>query len=277
MRQFTLINANGETYNITEVKKSFFHSVKGLGFGEENTYQRVGNRFVMLSNRKKQGEITGQLRFWNPNAQAEYENFVKFTQILPIQIAYTPINKTYYARGTITEVSYEEKEALTVSVKFKQTTPFFEKVNVVTYPTDENHVGKIYNYEYPYVYSSSVSNTVVINMDTSEESPCRLSIYGAVQNPTWKHYVNNVLVATGGITGNIPSGNRLVIDTTGDTFSMLQLDPLNNIVADMYQASDFGTERAIYLQRGQNRITIEDDGSNKVTVVAEAEIYHASV
>ena len=63
MRQFTLINANGETYNITEVKKSFFHSVKGLGFGEENTYQRVGNRFVMLSNRKKQRDkwkLTGK-------------------------------------------------------------------------------------------------------------------------------------------------------------------------------------------------------------------------
>ena len=277
MRQFTLINANGETYNITEKKKSFFHSVKGLGFAEENTYQRVGNRFVMLSNRKKQGEIEGELKFWNPGAQAEYEKFVKFTQILPIKIAYTPINRTYYANGTISDIDYSEDNALTVTIKFTPVTPFYEKVNVVTYPTDENHVGKIYNYEYPYVYSSSVSNTVVVNMDTSMESPCRFTIYGPVTNPTWKHYVNNKLYTTGGITGSIPSGNRLVIDTTGDTFTMQQLDPLGNLVQDMYQSSDFGTERAIYLQRGQNRITVEDNGSNKVAVVAEAEIYHASV
>jgi hypothetical protein len=45
----------------------------------------------------------------------------------------------------------------------------------------------------------------------------------------------------------------------------------------MYQASDFGTERAIYLQRCTNRISIEDDNNNKVTVTAEAEINYASV
>lgn len=277
MRQYTLINGNGETYNITAKKQLFFHSVEGLGYSEDNDYQRVGNRFVMLSNKKKQGEIKGEIKFWNPNAHAKYEAFVQFTQILPLTITYKPINKTYYARGNITKIDFNETDALTVSIEFTQTTPFFESVNVVTYPTDEINYGKIYDYEYPYVYSSAVANTIIINMSESMESPCKLTIHGPVVNPQWNHYVNNILVATGKILGTIPAGNRLIVDTTGDSFSIHQVDAGNNLVADMYQSSDFGTERAIYLQRGQNRITVEDEGSNKVIVAAEAELYHASV
>ena len=276
MRQFTLINANGEQYNLTERKK-FLHSVKGLGFEEDNTYKQVGNKYVLLRNKKKQGEIEGQIHFNRTNAQAEYENFVKFTQLMPITLMYKPLLRPYYRKGTITKVEFDETDPLTVNVTFTATTPFFERLNVITDPADEPLYGKQYDYTYPYTYSSAIANTVIINVDTALESPCKLTMYGPLVNPTWRHYINNQLHSTGGIQGTIPAGNRLVIDTTGDIFTMQQLDAANVVVADMYQASDFGTERAIYLQRGTNRISIEDDNNNKVTVTAEAEINYASV
>lgn len=274
MRQFYLLNGNGNKYDVTVKNDAFLHSVSGLGYAEENEYRRLGSRFQLLRNRYAQSKIIGSVHFVG---QKNYQDFVKFCQIKPITMVYKPINKEYRCNGTVSLIGYDETNTKTVSFEFTPFSMFYEDVAVVTYPSSGQTEGKIYNYKYPYQYSSANENTVVLNLDTAIESPCKLTIYGPVTNPTWRHYVNGELVATGGITGSIVSGNRLEIDTTGDAFTMIQYDALNNVVADMYQASDFGTIRAIYLRYGKNSIVVEDDNASKVTVAAEGNIYYAGV
>lgn len=278
MRDFYLKNSNGAIYNLTLDKKSLMYAVKGLGYEEENTYQRIGNRYTPLKSFFKQGVISGTVHFWNPNAHAEYRKFVKFCQFKPLTLVYNPTGtKEYFRRGSVTFVDYDESKPLEVNIKFTCHTPFFESVRVVTYPTDQGEYGKIYDYTYPYRYSSTTTNNVTINMDSTVESPCRLILYGPLQNPEWKHYVNNTLVSTGRVMVTIPSNHHLVIDTTGNDLSIEEYDNINQFVADRYQLSDFSTQRAIYLQYGQNRISVDDEGGNKVTVVAEGELYYAGV
>ena len=278
MRQYYLKNANGAVYDLTKVKESFLHSVSGLGYERENTYQRVGNHFATLKSRLKQGAFNGIVQFWRADGQRDYQAFVKFCQFEPITLVYNPNgNKEYFSRGSISKVVYDEAKPLQAAITFTCTTPFFESVRVVTYPGDSGEYGKIYDYTYPYRYSSATTNNVTINMDSTEESPCKLTLYGTLVNPEWRHYVNNQLVATGRVNVTIPANHHLVIDTTGDEFTIREYDNLNQFVADRYQLSDFGTTRAVYLRYGQNRITVDDDGGNKVTVVAEGELFYASV
>ena len=278
MRQFYLKNVNGAEFDLTVPKTTFLHSVGGLGYEEENTYQRVGNRFATLKSRLKQSKIQGTVQFFRNDAHKNYQAFVKFCQFKPLTLVYNPTgSKEYFVRGSVSKAVYDEKKPLQSEIEFTCTTPFFESVRVVTYPDDGGEYGKIYDYTYPYRYSSATQNNVTINVDSTVESPCKLTLYGPLVNPEWRHYVNNELVSTGIMNFSLPVNHHLVVDTTGDKLTIMEYDNLNQFVADRYQLSDFGTQRAVYLQYGQNRIAVDDDGGNKVTVVAEGELYYASV
>jgi len=275
MRKFTLINANGDEYNLTE-RKSFFHTVGGLGYERSNSYKYIGDSFTLLESRFKQPVISGSVYLGGD--QTEYERFILFSQIAPLKLKYEPIpGSVYFCNGHITSVKFEEKDSRQVSISFTQTTPFYKVVAVATYPEDAESDGKIYSYSYPYIYNSTVVNSVILNLDSAIESPCKLSMYGPLENPEWKHYVNNALYATGKVLATIARGNRLVVDTTGGEFTMRVYNPGNEVIADLYQASDFSTARAIYLQRGRNQISISDDRANKTIVTAEGEFRYASV
>lgn len=276
MRKFNLVNANGTRYELTE-KKSFFYNANGLGFEQSNTYQRVGNRFKILQSNFKQPVIKGYVYF-DSGDQAEYERFVNFCQLTPLRLEYEPIpGSVYNMQGTVTVAGYGETNHRTVDVTFTGTTLFYKTVAVTTYPCDVGEYGKIYDYAYPYQYNSATANTVTLNLDVDVESPCRLTIYGPITNPGWRHYVNNVLHATGSVEAEIEAGNRLVVDTTGDALTMLKYNANNEVIADLYQYSDFGTERAIYLRRGKNTITVENTEGSRVIVIAEGELSYASV
>lgn len=279
MRKFTLENNTGASYDMTSKGNSFFYGVSGLGYDEDITFQEIGNRFREVESKFKQGVVNGSIKFWNPNVQIKYKNFVLFCQDKPLKLIYEVEGKTYIRRGYVSSVKFAEENCLRCDIEFTATTSPYEIISVVTYPSsgDTTGYGKKYNYSYPYRYNSVHNNSVMINSDSYSDSPCKLTMFGPLVNPQWTHYVNNVEFATGKITGTIPSGNRLVVDTQSLPYSIKQYDTQNNLVSDMYQSSDFGTDRFISLQYGANMIAIGDDGSNSVIVQAEGLIEYASV
>lgn len=280
MRRFTLINANGARYDLNNVVNGFLHSVAGLGYQDETEYQRIGNYYKLLRDYKEQLAVTGEVHFAQPNAQQEYQAFIKFTQLKPLLLEYQPENdsKSYLRSGTLTEVVYDEKNPLSASVTFMPMSLFYEYVDVITYPGGSDFEdGKIYDYTYNYRYRSTLDNQVIINSQTMEESPIELTFYGPLVNPVWTHYVNGVIVATGKLNTTIPNGNKFVVDTTNIPYSIKEYNSNNELIQDLYQFSDFGTQRFMQLEYGQNSLTIADDESNKVIVQARGVLYYASV
>jgi hypothetical protein len=102
-------------------------------------------------------------------------------------------------------------------------------------------------------------------------------LYGELVNPTWRHYLNNVLQTTGKITGTVMPNHRLVIDTTTIPYSMKQVDAFGNVVSDMYQLSDFSTERFVRFGKGRNTVSVQADNTNTLNVGVEAQIEYATV
>ena len=70
---------------------------------------------------------------------------------------------------------------------------------------------------------------------------------------------------------------KVVIDTTTEPWSIKQFDNLGNLVSDMYQLSDFSTERFIQIKNGRNIISVTDDGADDVTLSVEAQIGYDTV
>lgn len=277
MRQFYLINATGATYDLNVSSVSILHSVAGLGYSDAVEYQRIGERFAAVTDNLDQGVITGVVKFSQPDAYQKYFDFVRFLQNKPLRLkVVTPVG-TFYRRGTATMVDKAETALLQCTVTFTATTPYYKVVARSNDGTSSG--GKIYDYTYDYIYADDIPGTINISSDSYADpgSPAKLTIFGPVTDPTWRHYVDGDLVATGAVHVTVPDGRKLVIDSTTIPYQIMQYDLQNNLVADDYQLSDFTTARFLRLRHGLNSVSVSQDGSAIPAIALEAEVEYASV
>ena len=137
-------------------------------------------------------------------------------------------------------------------------------------------MGKIYDYEYPYTYADSTQGIIRIDSDSEIESPLKITAIGPVYNLMYTHYLNGEVIATGKVNYDLPEGHRLQISSQMP-YSIKELDNIGTEVNDLYQCSDFSTERFLWIKKGVNEIFFSHEGSEKIKVVAEALIYYDSV
>lgn len=272
MRQFSLINANGETYDLTLKYSAFLHSVGGLGAKFDTEFQRIGGHFSLLSYYAAQGKISGSVHLWS---EAEYFSFAKFCQRRPITLLYTRDEVTFRRDGIITSISKDETDPLNANIEFTCQTPFYSVVSV--YNEGSVTGGKVYPYVYDYEYAESAAQSVTITSDSANESPCRITIYGIAENPTWSHYLNNELIATGKVNATIAADRKLVIDTTVIPYQIHLYDLQGNFVQDLYQSSDFSTQRFFHLGYGQNVISVSGENVGTIKIGVEGMIEYESV
>lgn len=277
MRTFRLYDNDGNRYNVTSKDHLFFYKIDGLGFTQEAEFQRIEDRYALLNNYIAQNKITGIIRFWQPQAELQYFNFAQFCQNQPIMMDYNNNYGTYSRRGMITKIERSDGNGnpLEIKIEFTAETPWFKTVSEYNEGTIVG--GKVYDYTYDYTYSDSVVNTVSIDSDSYQSSPVRLVIFGEAVNPTWRHYLNNVLVSTGKVNGTVLTNHKLIIDTTTIPYGIKQVDALGNLISDMYQQSDFSTSRFVRFGHGRNTVTFGADNTNVLNVGVEAEIEYATI
>ena len=277
MRTFRLYDNDGNRYNVTSKDNLFFYKIDGLGFTQEAEFQRIEDRYALLNNYISQNKITGIIRFWQPQAELVYFNFAQFCQNQPIMMDYNNNYGTYSRRGLITKIERSDGNGnpLEIKIEFTAETPWFKTVSEYNEGTIVG--GKVYDYTYDYTYSDSVVNTVTIDSDSYQSSPVRLVIFGEAVNPTWRHYLNNVLVSSGKVNGTVLANHRLIIDTTTIPYGIKQVDALGNLISDMYQQSDFSTSRFVRFGHGRNTVTFGADNTNVLNVGVEAEIEYATI
>ena len=277
MRTFRLYDNDGNRYNVTSKDHLFFYKIDGLGFTQEAEFQRIEDRYALLNNHIAQNKVTGIIRFWQPQAELQYFNFAQFCQNQPIMMDYNNNYGTYSRRGLITKIERSDGNGnpLEIKIEFTAETPWFKTVSEYNEGTIVG--GKVYDYTYDYTYSDSVVNTVSIDSDSYQSSPVRLVIFGEAVNPTWRHYLNNVLVSTGKVNGTVLANHRLIIDTTTIPYGIKQVDALGNLISDMYQQSDFSTSRFVRFGHGRNTVTFGADNTNVLNVGVEAEIEYATI
>ncbi len=277
IRKFRIRNSEGAAYDLNS-RQSFFHKVGGLGYKDETGFQRIGTDFYPLEETYSQGEITGNIFFYGKEAYHRYREFTKFMRLAPLTLEYVT-DDTYKIPVRLSEIKKSELMdggiGLNCEVVLKATGLFYR--SVTEYSKTLSVGGKVYPYTYPYVYADESANTLLIDSDSVTDSPCKITIYGPCENPTWKHYVNNELYATGAYEGKLRADHRLVIDTTTVPYSISERGISGELIADRYQSCDFTTERFIILKHGNNRISISHDGLNEVKVMVEAKISYETV
>lgn len=277
MRTFKLFDNDGNSYDVTTKNDLFFYGIDGLGFQQATEFQRIEDRYALLSSYTAQGKIKGTLKFWQPNAEQKYFDFAQFCQNSPIKMEYNPSYGTFSRSGIISKIERGDGtgDSLEVVIEYTAQTPWYK--SITEYNDGVIVGGKVYDYTYDYTYSGAVMNSVSIDSDSYQSSPVKLIIFGPAVNPTWRHYLNNVLQTSGKLNGSVLANHKLVIDTTSIPYSIKQFDMQGNLISDMYQQSDFSTSRFVRFGRGRNTVAFSADNTNKLNVGVEAQIEYATV
>jgi len=275
IRGFRLVNSKGEAYDLNNLDH-FLHDPEGLGYQSAIEYQRIGHRYLQLNDELQQGSVSGMIRFREPGAYIKYAAFAKFCQKKPLQLYYTS-DQEYQTEVIPTIVDKREIEeiGLDVGVTFTKLDYWNRRVAVSNDGTGED--GKKYSYTYPFTYADQPRGIVSIDSDTELESPCVIYIYGPVEDPVWRHYLNGELKTQGAVNATIAQGNKLVIDTTSIPYRIVETDSEGNVVDDHYQNSDFSLGRFVYFGAGKNRITVGGHGATIPAVTVEAHLLYDTV
>lgn len=276
MRKFALYNCNGECYNLNDLK-FFMYSPSDLGFKRDTNFIQIGSYFKPYNDNIKQPAPKGVIRFKDPDAYEKYYQFSRFISKTPLTLKYTPGSTTYCLECIISELDKKEIEGsgLHCEIKFVGL-GYWYRLHSMEAGIDVEG-GKIYDYTYPYTYADSGAGTVSLNVDSNMESPTVIYIYGPVINPTWKHYLNNVIVETGRCEVEIEAGHCLVIDCSGSPFSITEQDAYNHVIYDRYDESDKTTDRFVFLRAGRNRISVAQDGVTIPKLKVEARVLYETV
>lgn len=277
IRQFTLKNALGSIYDLMDLRQGVTFNPAGLGFQDATEYQNVGEVFTPLTVKYNQQVVQGEMVF-TEDPYRNYKEFVQFCQHDPLSLVYKTDAGTYQVPVRLTKIEKGDMEGkcfMSCPVEFTALARLYKIVTA-------NNVGpvgggKVYDYEYDYLYGDFVADTVMIESDSVTESPCRISIFGPCTQPTWRQYINGKAVATGYYDGTIPANHKLVIDTTTMPYSIEEQDLADNLIADRYELCDFSTERFFLLEYGNNTISVSHSDPDGIRVMVEGYIFYETI
>lgn len=270
-RHFYLINSKGQEWDLNQTL-SFFHDPSGLGINKNDAHWQIGHIFPRVKNELRQPKPKGKIAF---KSYEQYHHFARFIQYEPLRLKYIT-DDIHYMDCTIDSIGKTEKAhmGLVCPITFNGLSSFYKEI--IRTNSGEN-TGKNYSYKYPYIYSDSKIGVLTLQVDSTALSGIKLHIFGPCTNPIWHHFVNGIKKSTGRLIGNIGDKCKLVIDTTMIPYSILEKDISNNPISDRYQQSDFSTDRFIFMEAGENIISVSHEGTSDTMVALEGRIYYDTV
>ena len=265
VRQFKLINGNGDEYDMTRPEALFFEP-NGLGWGQNATVMKAGDGYILTDLQSAQPAPSGSMVF---RTYQEYETFLAFLQVGSLTLCYMPISTWRYldviASIDKSEIDWQN-DHLTCPMTFTALSGWYEKL--VAYQAQPSGGGKTYSYTYPYTYTSSAAGTVEIPNGNLASCP-RITIFGPVDTPTWALYQGGTRLETGRVNLEVPTGHKLIVDANPSTMEIAEYTNDGVFVANRYADSDFTTARLFMLPAGPCSIVFTQEGVGVVNAFVE--------
>jgi hypothetical protein len=299
MRHFRITNGNGDILDTTS-EDILLTDPAGLGIERDTSFRRVGNRFITVSSRPKQLPFTGKIIFYGDEPYTQYYDAVKILSKPPLYLNYNPYGdfgvadifgtSNYYTkRCELSKLSKTELDkeygCLSSDLELIPLTPWYiVRAIEVHAQADSNQTQ--HNLKFPFKFPVRFGSSRPMNAQfdfthsTMNEGPCRLRLSGPFSDPSWTHYVGSTPVSTGRLINcPVDAGEYLWIDNTTDPYSIYVGDQNGStLIRDVYQTSDFSTQRFITMQPGDiNTIVFNNLSGESIDVRVEVHEYYESV
>lgn len=277
VRKFKLINSKGNEFDLMR-KDAFFYTPDGLGFRLDSEFMQLGNSYQLIDTESAQKTVTGVMVFKD---YAVYHEFASFIAFSPFSLAYMPLNEWAYLDCIISNLGKAEIDhadnRLKCNIDFTGTSKWY-------IPRTAQRTGvevvdaKRYNYSYNYTYADAINGIINIVNNSSEESPTILTIMGDITDPAWSLIVNGRVIQSGMVSGNIPSGHKLIVNSKDNSLEIGEYDAITNeFVANRYQDSDFTLQNFIYVPVGASTLRVAGNVQQTIDAWLEIEELHETV
>lgn len=277
VRKFKLINSKGNEFDLMR-KDAFFYTPDGLGFRLDSEFMQLGNSYQLIDTESAQKTVTGVMVFKD---YAVYQEFASFIAFSPFSLAYMPLNEWAYLDCIISNLGKAEIDhadnRLKCNIDFTGTSKWY-------IPRTAQRTGvevvdaKRYNYSYNYTYADAINGIINIVNNSSEESPTILTIMGDITDPAWSLIVNGRVIQSGMVSGNIPSGHKLIVNSKDNSLEIGEYDAVTNeFIANRYQDSDFTLQNFIYVPVGASTLRVAGNVQQTIDAWLEIEELHETV
>lgn len=201
MRQFALINQDGQRYNlINNNSTAFLWQPSGLGFSYNNDYMESEGFFFEMNSEVSQVAKTGVLVFYGSDPYTQYKKFMDFiSQSTSLRLAYAPKTTWYYVDIDIEFVEKSEiaeDGTLQCSISMLPKTPIYLPYELnIDLSGDLGTSIKQYDYKYNYQYSNTaVAGEIEFEIPAQMDSGLEITIYGAISSPVMEFYANGTKI-----------------------------------------------------------------------------------
>lgn len=206
MRQFYLINADGQKYNlINDNTTAFLWQPDGLGFQYDKDYMESEGFFFEMNSAVTQVPKTGILLFYGSDPYGEYKTFMDYVYSSEgLRLAYCPKNTWYYVDIDIEFVEKSELQedgTLQCAISMLPKTPIYLPYelnidlsgdlgsSIKQYSWDNTPSDYVYKYDYTYS-NTAVAGEIEFEIPAQMDSGLEITIYGAISSPVMEFYAN---------------------------------------------------------------------------------------
>lgn len=266
-RKFKLLNANNETYDLSEVGHAMYEP-DGLGWGETVQLTRLGQTFLVTDTQVDQPIVSGRIVFWS---YQEYNNFLKFAQAGGLIFGYMPIQTWRYIK-CVCQIGKQDIDhdlhRLICDVVFTGTSQWYEATKYYQAEGALPGNAKKYAYSYPYKYAGAAGGAEIFN--GALPSYFVAYIEGAVTNPRWTLYVGGTAVKSGRLIASVPAGDYIAINTDPTEAEIAEYKTSDDsFIKDLYGYSDWTTERLFMIPAGECSLVFAEEGGTTPNATVE--------
>lgn len=276
-RKLTLTNRSGFSVDLMG-DQYLLAEADNFGFSINSDYVNIGTQFVQTNSKFNQVGISGTLYFKGKDPYRDYFDLITNYTNTDLVLTYNTV-KTFKLPCRLEVVNKKEntRDPRRVTITLYPLGLWYTEKSVISIPSVET-TGKTYDYKYDYTYSDNTSGAIEIYSDTEYPSPVRLAIYGRSVDPVWRHYLDGEMIAEGKMINlTVDEDRKLSVDAISAKNDINIEDIRGNILNDVYQWSDFFTQRFLYLRKGTNRIVVAHAEASDLMFGVEAHLEYASV
>ena len=251
-RKLYLVNEVGSSFHFDYSHKCAIEELDGLGFEFDIDYEDFDARFIETKRTIPQKSIDLTLDFFDG-----YNGFTRWREYLTkskeLRLFYeTDTGKKYcYVNIKSSSKSQLESGVLKTKVKIDCLSLWLVNKSAHIEVTDSGG-GKIYPYEYPYVYAVSFNGKVRVANESPRSVPLFIRLIGNCYNPRVIIRQNGVDVQT----------LRLIVDERDEPVIEISSEPTSQYIKwilgsseeDYYDTQDFSCDNFLFLPPGESEI-----------------------
>ena len=251
-RKLYLVNEVGSTFYFDYAHSCVIEEMDGFGFDFDIDYEEFDSRFVETKRKIPQRTLDLTLDFFDG-----YHGFTRWREFITkskeVRLFYeTSVGKKYcYVNVVSSSKAQLESGVLKSKVKIDCLSLWLVNKSAHIEVTDVGG-GKIYTYQYPYVYAVSFNGKVTVNNESSRNVPLVIRLIGNCYNP-------RVIIRQNGVDLQTL---RLIVDERDEPTIVICSEPTNQYIKwfldaeeqDYYDKQDFSCENFLFLPPGESEI-----------------------